>query len=94
QGNIEARPALVRGGVVFSNRKGLFYLPFTAGLEPTEIATFSAEDGIEKDWRRGRVRILDGQVTVFPDCILVSSSYYVRCYRKLPPPPKLKESRQ
>ena len=82
-----ARPALLREGVVYSSKDGgLRYRPFREGREESEIYTPPARS------RGGDSTVVDGAVTVLPDRVLVTNSYRIRCFveRAITRPPQEK----
>ena len=79
-GDIRARPALTREGLVYTTDSGLFFLRLQGASTPEKICELGALTDAHN--RRREESILDGMVTILKDRILVTSSQRISCYLK------------
>ena len=88
---IEAPPALVREGLLFATRDGLYLRNFVNERPPRLLARRPDAMPV-RDRRRSRIRGA-GAVSVVGDSILVTSSERITCYRVAPARPADPEDR-
>lgn len=97
-GTILARPALVRGGILYPAAKGVYFRSFDATIPDQRVFAYELPKSSPPSTAKSSLREAAGALYVAElgerSFILVVSTSHVACYEEAPPEPPLPEERK